>query len=229
VTRAPRAGRERASPQGVLFDGGRTGAPFVEQPLLDRGFACLIGADEVGRGPLAGPVVACAVALPQTYRLPGLDDSKRLSSPTRARLAQEIRAQARAWQVVEISAAGIDASDILRASLCAMAAAVRCVMARVGVPDLVLVDGPYTLPLAAAQRALVGGDGLSANIAAASILAKVHRDRLMAVFHTLWPPYGFEKNCGYGTRSHREALAERGPCEIHRRTFRGTGGREVSS
>lgn len=192
----------------------------VERWAATRGLQTLIGTDEVGRGPLAGPVVAAAVALPRDHALDGLDDSKRLSPDTRSRLATEIRAHAAAFAVVELSADAIDRSNIRQASLLAMSIAVEQVVARIGTPDLVLVDGRDTLPCRHPQRAVIGGDGRSTHIAAASILAKVHRDAVMAALAIAFPAYDFEHNKGYGTAAHRAGLAAVGPCALHRRSFR---------
>ena len=196
----------------------------IEAWARGRGLHTLVGADEVGRGPLAGPVVAAAVVLPEKHGLKGLDDSKRLSDGARRQLAREIRAVARGAAVVEISAQEIDRTNILRAALEAMAVAVRRALAGLPAgerPQLVLVDGNQPLPLQLPQRTIVGGDGRSEHIAAASILAKVYRDDVMTTLHLRWPAYAFDRNKGYGTAVHRAALRERGPCPIHRRSFRG--------
>lgn len=204
----------------LLLESLPQGVGSVERRLTRAGLDALIGTDEVGRGSLAGPVVAAAVALPHDCHISGLDDSKRLSATARERVALEIRARARSFAVVELSAGVIDESDILAASRRAMACAVERVARSLERVDLVLVDGPFTIPLALAQRAVVRGDQLSAHIAAASILAKVHRDRLLVALHPLWPDHGFEQHLGYATVKHRAALRLHGVTPIHRRSFK---------
>ncbi len=188
----------------------------AEETLRAQGHALVAGVDEVGRGPLAGPVVAAAVILPAGWDDPGVDDSKRLTAPQRQRLATQIRATALAWGLGQVEPAEIDRLNIHQASLLAM---VRAVRALAHPPDFLLVDGRFTLSLGMAQRAVVGGDGALVCIAAASILAKVHRDGLMEGWHQEWPAYNFASNKGYGTAEHRQALKEHGPCPLHRRSF----------
>lgn len=187
-----------------------------EEDLRARGFGRVAGVDEVGRGPLAGPVVAAAVILPPAWLDPGVDDSKRLAPGRRQELAQAIRATALAWALGVVDAQEIDRVNIHRASLLAMERAVERLDPA---PDYLLVDGRFTLPLELAQEALVGGDGLCRSVAAASILAKVHRDGLMDGWHQDYPVYNFASNKGYPTGEHRRALLEHGPCPLHRRTF----------
>lgn len=181
------------------------------------------GLDEAGRGCLAGPVVAAAVILPETYDLPGLNDSKQLDAAARERLAPLVRAQAVAWAVALARPREIETLNILQATFVAMDRAVR----RLGrVPRLLLVDGNKTLPqhLASSrllQRAEIDGDARIPAISAASILAKTVRDRIMCACDRRWPGYGFAEHKGYGTEAHRKALARLGPCPIHRRTFQG--------
>lgn len=184
-----------------------------------RGFRRVCGLDEAGRGPLAGPVVAAAVVFEPGTRIPGLDDSKRLSAAARARLEPLIRREAVCFALGAASPAEIDALDILQASLLAMGRAVAALGAPP--PDFLLVDGNRPLPSSIPQRTVVGGDGLSTAIAAASVLAKQHRDALMDAYAREFPGYGFEIHRGYPTSDHREALRRLGPCPIHRRTFRG--------
>jgi ribonuclease HII len=174
--------------------------------------------DEAGRGCLAGPVVAAAVVLPPGVVLPGLTDSKLLTPRIRGRLAGEIRAVATAWAVAAVEASEIDATDILRATHRAMTLSVRQLAPA---PELVLVDGNSTPPLPMPARAVIGGDRRIASISAASILAKVARDRLMEDWGFQFPQYGFARHKGYGTPAHRAAIARYGPSPIHRRTFRG--------
>ncbi|MEL7310615.1 MAG: ribonuclease HII [Pseudomonadota bacterium] len=178
------------------------------------------GVDEAGRGPLAGPVVASAVIL-DPERVPrGLNDSKQLSASRRSALATEIREVAVAFAVVSFSASEIDQRNILACTMSAMAQAVAELEA---VPVEVRVDGNRLPP--ACERiesewiAIVGGDGLDAGIAAASILAKTTRDALMIEYDELWPQYGFARHKGYGTKQHMTALETYGPCEIHRASF----------
>jgi len=177
----------------------------------------LAGVDEAGRGCLAGPVVAGAVVLPAGWCPDGLDDSKRLTARRRDALYDAIVRGALCWGAFAVSPARIDEINILRASLEAMAGAVRLLDR---VPDLILVDGVHAPALPAPARTLVGGDGLSAAVAAASIIAKVVRDRLMTDLDARWPGYGFADHKGYGAAVHLEALARLGPCPLHRRTFK---------
>lgn len=175
------------------------------------------GCDEVGRGALAGPVLAAAVILPESYELPGLNDSKQLTARRREQLAEAIKAQALAWALAEVSAADIDRLNIHRASLHAMALAVAQLSPA---PELLLVDGKFKPAVPMESRAIIGGDGLEPCISAASIIAKVARDRLMAELDRQFPGYGWSKNKGYGTAAHRSALEELGPSPQHRRSFR---------
>ena len=174
------------------------------------------GVDEAGRGPLAGPVCAAAVILDPARPIAGLDDSKRLSERRRDALEPEIKARALAWAVAWASAAEIDALNILKASLLAMS---RAVAALDPPPGRVLVDGNRLPVLACPAEAIVGGDGLIPAIGAASILAKVARDRLMCRLDAEYPGYGFAVHKGYPTRAHRDALVRLGPCSEHRRSF----------
>jgi ribonuclease HII len=176
------------------------------------------GVDEAGRGSLAGPVVAAAVILPAEARIAGLTDSKLLAPTVRMRLAEEIATLATAWAVAAVEATEIDATDILRATLRAMAAAVAGLEPR---PGLVLVDGGITPALGVPARAIVKGDRTVPAISAASILAKVTRDRIMEAWAGRFPVYGFAQHKGYGTAEHRAAIARYGPSPIHRRTFAG--------
>ncbi len=182
-----------------------------------QGAALVCGVDEVGRGPLAGPVVAAAVVLQPGARLPGANDSKQLSPTQRQELDIAVRAQARAVGLAEVAAPEIDRINIRQATLLAMRQAVAALAV---IPELVLVDGRDTIPeLTVPQRAVIGGDGRSLVIACASIVAKVHRDQLMVEFDALYPGYGFAGHKGYGSAKHLAALAELGPCPIHRQSF----------
>jgi ribonuclease HII len=174
------------------------------------------GVDEAGRGPLAGPVVVAAVILDPARPIDGLDDSKRLDERRREALFPRIRQRALAWTVVEVQADEIDRLNILQATLLGMRRAVERLPVR---PALVLIDGNRLPELPCAARAIVGGDGLEPAISAASILAKVTRDRLMLEWHERYPQYGFDRHKGYPTRAHLESLVRHGPCAIHRRSF----------
>ncbi|MGQ9671280.1 MAG: ribonuclease HII [Desulfosoma sp.] len=189
-----------------------------DHKIRRRGFRLLAGVDEAGRGPLAGPVVAAAVILPEGKDLPGVVDSKKVPAARREALAEEIRQAAVSVSVGVASAEEIDRTDILRATLAAMVRAVGGLEIR---PDLVLIDGPYTLPLASPHRGVVKGDARSLCIAAASIVAKVYRDQLMHTYHEQYPDYGFARHKGYPTPEHLKALRRFGPCPIHRRSFHG--------
>jgi ribonuclease HII len=181
--------------------------------------AAIAGVDEAGRGPLAGPVVAAAVILDSSRRIDGLKDSKCLRAAERSRLAREIRAKARAFAVAAAAPDEIDGLNILQASLLAME---RAVLRLRVAPDLVRVDGNHT-PVFSERRYLaepiVGGDRTEAAISAASIIAKVCRDRLMRRWHRRFPVYGFDRNKGYPTPEHLLALRRHGACPIHRVSF----------
>lgn len=176
----------------------------------------IAGVDEAGRGPLAGPVVAAAVILFRDDDVTGLKDSKLLSAARREALAADIRTRAVAWALGAAEVEEIDRVNILEASMRAMSRAVAALAVR---PQRVLVDGNRTPRLACEAQAVVGGDRCIASVSAASILAKVARDRLMADFDRLYPEYGFARHKGYPTAAHRQALARFGPCPIHRRSF----------
>ena len=182
------------------------------------------GVDEAGRGPLAGPVTAAAVVLDPERVPEGLDDSKRLSPARREALSAAIHAAALAVCVASVPARAVDRLNVRRAALLAMRRAAEGLAVR---PGLVLVDGLDRPPgLACPSEAVVGGDGRSVSIAAASIVAKVARDAMMRRAAERWPAYGFERHAGYGTAAHRAALARHGPCPLHRRTFGALKGRE---
>lgn len=184
----------------------------------EKGFFILAGVDEAGRGPWAGPVVAAAVVLRPDASIPGLDDSKKLTPAVRDRLYDAVRAEALHHAVAFSSPEIIDEKNILRATLDAMG---RAVVGLGADPSLVLIDGNRGLPTLPArqQKTLVGGDGRSACVAAASVLAKVTRDRWMAEAHRRYPQYGFDQNKGYGTPDHADALRRHGPCPLHRKSF----------
>ena len=192
--------------------------PTLEREYASRGLRAVAGVDEVGRGPLAGPVVCAAVIMPleEALRVPGVNDSKKLSPKKREQLAERIRAVARAYAVEEVSAAVIDEINILQATRLGMKRAVE----KLSPPaDMVLTDGNMTLDIALPQRSVVKGDALVYSIGAASILAKVYRDALMRDYAAQYPGYAFECNAGYGTAQHIRAIREVGICPIHRRTF----------
>jgi len=177
----------------------------------------IAGVDEAGRGPLAGPVVAAAVILDPERPIDGLADSKTLSSQRRQALAARIESRALAFGIGVIDAAAIDRINILQATHRAMRAALDALAVE---PARVRIDGNRAPTLPWAAETVVGGDRLDRAIGAASILAKVHRDALMREYHARWPVYGFDRHKGYPTPAHLAALAEHGPCPIHRQSFR---------
>ena len=179
-----------------------------------EGLVC--GVDEAGRGPLAGPVVAAAVILDPNQPIVGLNDSKKLSAKRREALAIEIRAKALAWAVAEASVKEIDRINILQSSMLAMRRAVESLAVQ---PSRALVDGNRCPELSCPVEAIVGGDGLVASIAAASILAKTVRDAGMMALHARYPMYGFDRHMGYPTAAHVAALKEHGVSPVHRRSF----------
>jgi len=183
---------------------------------FDADEGLVAGVDEAGRGPLAGPVVAAAVILDDMQRIKGLNDSKQLTLLQRERLFDEIRAKALAFCVAEASVDEIDQLNILQATMLAMKRAVEGLRLP---PQKVLVDGNRLPTIRIRAEAIVGGDAKVASIAAASILAKVTRDRQCVEFEQRWPQYGFAAHKGYGTAAHLAALDEHGPCEWHRRSF----------
>jgi len=181
-----------------------------------RGYRCIAGLDEAGRGPLAGPVVAAAVILPIRCRVVGIDDSKQVSASARACLYEVIVRRARAVGVGVATVEEIDRLNILEATRLAM----RRALASLTPPaDCLLIDAVTLSQLAIPSRSIIKGDTVSISIAAASIVAKVTRDRMMAVYHQTYPDYNFLSHKGYGTEEHLQRLAQHGPCAIHRRTF----------
>jgi ribonuclease HII len=189
-----------------------------DQAIRRKGYPLLCGVDEVGRGPLAGPVVASAVVLDPGCVPEGIDDSKLLVKEERERLELLIKDTAIVWAIGVAGPEEIDALNILRASLLAMERAIS-LLGRP--PDFILVDGIHRVASDLPQKTLIKGDSLSASVAAASILAKVYRDKLMEDYAVQYPGYGFEQHMGYATAEHREALKTLGPSPIHRRTFKG--------
>lgn len=202
-----------------LFDLKQTPDMLVFEKIARRqGYCNISGVDEAGRGPLAGPVVAAAVILPEGLHIPGVNDSKKLSAARRDALYDVILDQALAVGVGVADHDVVDRLNILNATLQAMREAVS----RLTVPpDYLLIDGISTIPVNIPQKTIKQGDAASLSIAAASIIAKVSRDRLMLSYDTQYPDYGFAGHKGYGCASHLEAIARLGPCPIHRKTFRG--------
>ncbi|UCF72027.1 MAG: ribonuclease HII [Deltaproteobacteria bacterium] len=182
------------------------------------GHFLVAGVDEAGRGPLAGPVVAATVILPEGIPLDGVTDSKKMSERARKEAFSLIKKWAIDISLAVVSPTEIDRINILQATRKAMKQAVLTLEPQ---PDYLLIDGIYPIDLPIHQRCIIKGDELSLSISAASVLAKVYRDRIMSSYHILYPRYGFSSNKGYGTPDHREAIMKHGPCCIHRFTFRG--------
>ncbi len=196
--------------------------PFFHEGLARKaGYNLIGGVDEAGRGPLAGPVVAAAVIVRQGTDLAGVRDSKKMTPGAREKAFSDIRRQALAMGIGVVSHDYIDEFNILRASLEAMRRAVSALDPQ---PEFLLVDGIHMIPLPVPQRCLKKGDQISRSISAASVLAKVYRDRIMRSYHRMYPLYDFDKNKGYGTRRHLDALRQYGASPIHRKTFRGVTG-----
>lgn len=188
----------------------------IEQSLFDKGYQVICGVDEAGRGPLAGPVCAAAVILPPNIQIPGLNDSKKISDKKRRELFPIIQEQAIAYAIGFADHKLIDEINILQATFHAMGQAINQLSVK---PDIALIDGNRERDFGVPVQTVVHGDSLSANIAAASVLAKVTRDDLMLEMAEKYPKYGFEVHKGYGTKAHYEALSQYGPCPIHRMTF----------
>ncbi len=188
----------------------------IEHSYYEQGITTICGVDEAGRGPLAGPVCAAAVILPKDLEIPGLNDSKKLTDKKRRELYDLIVDQAESYGIAFASEQEIDEVNILQATFLAMQRAVAQLTVR---PELALVDGNREPDLPMTVKTVVKGDSLSANIAAASILAKVTRDRLMEELDETYPDYGFAVHKGYGTKRHYEALTEHGASPVHRLTF----------
>ncbi|MFU0833116.1 MAG: Ribonuclease HII [Oscillospiraceae bacterium] len=189
---------------------------FYEDAARSDGCKMVCGIDEAGRGPLAGPVFAAAVILPEHEQIEGLNDSKKLTPKKREMLYDEIVQKAVAWGVSFATEDEIDKINILQATFLAMRRAFSKLNLQ---PDCALVDGNRMPQLGVETRLIVKGDSKSASIAAASILAKVSRDRVMCQIDEIYPEYGFAKHKGYGTKLHVEMLRKIGPCPVHRRTF----------
>lgn len=189
---------------------------LYEKEAAQKGYSAVCGIDEAGRGPLAGPVFAAAVILPAEVEIPGLNDSKKLTAKKREALFPLIQEKAVSWSVAFATESEIDEINILQATYLAM----RRACEGLSIPaDYALVDGNRMPPLSVPGETIVKGDSLSASIAAASVLAKVSRDRLMLELDSLYPEYQFAKHKGYGTALHVELLRKYGPCPIHRRSF----------
>lgn len=189
-----------------------------EREAEQSGYRCVAGVDEAGRGPLAGPVVAAAVVLPSELSMPGLRDSKKLSPALRERWFVEIQEKCLGMGIGIVDENTIDTINILQAALLAMKCAVEQLSAPV---DFLLIDGNRGIESAIGQKTIIGGDDASLSIAAASVLAKVTRDRLMVGYHAQYPQYEFSRHKGYGTQLHRDRIKQYGPCAIHRKTFKG--------
>lgn len=188
----------------------------IEESYYSQGLQYICGVDEAGRGPLAGPVCAAAVILPPHIDIPGLNDSKKLSDKKRRELFPIIKEKALAYAIAFSDEKEIDKINILQATLSAMARAISDLSIK---PQIALIDGNREKDFGVPAKTVVHGDSLSASIAAASVLAKVTRDDIMEEMAVTYPGYGFEIHKGYGTKAHYAALAELGPCEIHRMTF----------
>ena len=190
----------------------------IEKTVRQKGFSRIAGIDEAGRGPLAGPVVSAAVILPADFFCPDIRDSKKLSEKKRRQLFPEIMTHALAVGVGVCDHREIDTTNILAAALCSMK---RAVMNLDPGADFLLVDGKFLVNTDIPQQAVVRGDSLSLSIAAASIIAKVTRDRIMATLDQAYPQYHFIRHKGYPTGVHRQAIKDHGPCPVHRKTFKG--------
>lgn len=210
---------ERDAPRSALFPGFQEADTFsFERELHRLGYQWVAGIDEVGRGPLAGPVVAASVILPRDCDYAQFQDSKKLTPDRRERLAAVLKDIGAEIGIGLVSEQKIDRLNILQASLLAMKKSMESLTLR---PDFLLVDGKFPVPVDLQQRFLIKGESRSASIAAASIVAKVTRDDLMRQYHRQYPQYSFHKNMGYPTAEHRQALALHGPCPLHRRSFCG--------
>jgi ribonuclease HII len=204
--------------QDLFFDDSPLDMHAFEVEAARHGYRYVAGVDEAGRGPLAGPVVAAAVILPDGLILPGVDDSKKLTAALRDELFDTISREALAVGVGIGGHELVDRINILQATLSAMRDAILSLSTA---PDFLLIDGISAIPMNIAQRTIKKGDGLSFSIAAASIIAKVTRDRIMQEYDALYPGYGFAAHKGYGAASHLAAIAALGPSPIHRKSFRG--------
>lgn len=209
-----------AKSAGILADCSKRADNYsFERHLHDKGYSCVAGCDEAGRGPLAGPVVAACVVLPADCDHSRFLDSKILPHKRRIDLSNRLQEIGAFIGIGVVSEEQIDRINILQASLLAMRLAIANVA---GIePDFLLVDGKFQVPLAIAQETLIKGESKSASIAAASIIAKVTRDRIMEDLHRQYPVYNFRRHKGYPTKEHREAIHAHGPCPVHRMSFKG--------
>lgn len=189
---------------------------LYERELIEKGCKYICGVDEVGRGPLAGPVVCAAVIMPLDDMIEGVDDSKKLSAKKREMLSEKILNTAVAYSICRVEPQIIDEINILQATRLCMKNAVESLSVA---PDFVLTDGNMTLDISVPQRSIIKGDALSYSIGAASIIAKVYRDKLMTDYAEIYPQYGFESNVGYGSKAHIQAIERFGLTPIHRRSF----------
>ena len=210
-------------PKNLSLFPGRTNPvsidPFFYEDLARKdGYGLIAGVDEAGRGPLAGPVVAAAAIFPQGVNLNGIRDSKQMRAGAREEAFSVIHRKALSTGIGVVSPAYIDEFNILKASLEAMKRAVLCLDPQ---PDFLLVDGIHSIPLSIHQKCLKKGDQISRSISAASVLAKVYRDRIMCCYHKMYPEYDFDKHKGYGTARHLDAIRQYGPSPIHRMSFKG--------
>ncbi len=192
----------------------------LENAARRGGALCIAGLDEVGRGPMFGPVVAAAVIFPERRRLPGLNDSKQLTEKQRNEFDAAIRDCAVAWAIAAVDVETIDRINIRQASLLAMRMAMEQLAATTELaPDYLLIDGRDTIEWPCAQQAVIGGDARSISIAAASVLAKVHRDRVLVELDAVYPGYGLARHKGYCSAEHMEALRRLGPTPLHRKSY----------
>jgi ribonuclease HII len=191
---------------------------LFEKKAFNKGFSRIAGIDEAGRGPLAGPVVSAAVIIPISLQISGISDSKKLSPQKRDYLYEKIYDSAVSVGIGIVDPFEIDRINILQAALLSMAMAVENLVPQ---PDCLLIDGTFLISSTLPQEAIPKGDALSASIAAASIVAKVTRDRLMERYHEDYPQFEFSKHKGYPTKAHKQAIQKFGCCPIHRRTFKG--------
>ncbi|MBN1849029.1 MAG: ribonuclease HII [Deltaproteobacteria bacterium] len=199
----------------------KTDPLYYESLARKHGYQWIAGVDEAGRGPLAGPVVAAAVIIPEGALLQGVKDSKKMTEKAREKAFEEIHKIAVAVGVGVISHRAIDQMNILNATLTAMK---QAVVSLDPLPDHVFVDGIHEIPISIPQKCLIKGDQICKSISAASIIAKVYRDRIMSSYHDRFPEYGFLHHKGYGTAQHRSVIAFLGPSPVHRLTFKGVKG-----
>ena len=200
-----------------LGEGAQPSLYFFENDLAAQGYVRVAGLDEAGRGPLAGPVVAGCVVLPSAFEIPGINDSKKLTEKKRDEFCRYLSNIAVDFGIGVVEADEIDRINILEATKKAMLLAIEDMKSP---PDFMLIDA-LTLAINIPQKPLIKGDARSASIAAASILAKTTRDRIMLGYHQQFPEYGFDRHKGYGCKEHMDAIKKHGPCPIHRRSFRG--------